>query len=176
MRREGEWMVALGVRAMTIEDLLVWADRRSLTAVPEADALAETDALLEAALLAVRFDATALSAWLLFDCRGAVHLEMGNTAVVAVHGVTGLQWRTEPRSTRTWWAVLGWRPTRATGSVSYSADLSPGGYFQVEGTAAEFYVGNIPGGDEPPPDFTSATGEEIRAGPEFFKVNEASTR
>lgn len=149
---------------MIIEDLLVWRDRRSLAAVPEADALSEVDALLEAALLDVRFDATTSSAWLLFDCRGAVHLEMGNTAIVVVHGVTGLQWRAEPRSQRTWWAVMGWHPTAAERAFSCTADLSPGGRIHVAGTAAEFYVGDIPGGDDPPPDFTSATDEEIRAG------------
>jgi hypothetical protein len=32
------------------------------------------------------------------------------------------------------------------------------------GSGAEFYVGDVPGGDEAPPDFTSATDDEIRVG------------
>lgn len=156
--------MALGVRAVIIEDLLVWPDRRSLAAMPEADALAEVDALLEAALLDVRFDATTSSAWLLFDCRGAVQLEMGNTAVVVVRGVTGLQWHADPRPGRVWRAVMGWQPVSGAGLFSCTVELSPGSRLEVSGVAAEFYVGDIPGGDDAPPNFMTASDKEIRAG------------
>lgn len=149
---------------MIIEDLLVWPERWSLAAVPEADALADSDALLEAALLDVRMDATTSSIWLLFDCRGAVQLEMGNTAVVAIRGVTDIQWRTEPGEQRRWRAVMGWRPVTSKAGFSCTAELTSGSSLQVVGSGAEFYVGDIPGGDEPPPDFTSASDAEIRAG------------
>lgn len=149
---------------MIIEDLLVWPNRRSLAAAPEADALVEPDALLEAALLDVKLDATTSSAWLLFDCRGAVQLEMGNTAVVVVHGVTDIQWRTQPSEQRRWRAVMGWRPMASGAGFSCAAELTSGSSLQVVGSTAEFYVGDIPGGDDPPPDFTAATDAEIRAG------------
>lgn len=149
---------------MIIEELLAWPERRSLAAMPEADALAEPDALLEAALLDVKMDASTSSVWLLFDCRGALQLEMGNTAVVVVHGVTDLQWRTESRAQRRWRAVMGWQPAATGEGFSCAADLTSGSRLQVAGSAAEFYVGDIPGGDAPPPDFTSASDAEIRAG------------
>lgn len=132
--------------------------------MPEADALAEVDALLEAALLEVRFDATTSSAWLLFDCRGAVQLEMGNTAVVVVRGVTALQWHAGSGLGRTWRAVMGWQPVSAPDTFSCTVELSPGSRLQVNGDAAEFYVGDIPGGDAAPPNFMTASDEEIRAG------------
>lgn len=131
---------------------------------PEADALVEPDALLEAALLDVKVDTTTSSVWLLFDCQGALQLEMGNTAVVVVRDVTDLQWRTEPRTQRMWRAVMGWQPAASDDGFSCIADLTSGSRLQVAGAAAEFYVGDIPGGDEPPPDFTSTSDAEIRGG------------
>lgn len=65
-------MVALGVSAVIIEDLLRWDGRWSLAAMPEADALTDYDALLEAALIDVKMDATTSSVWLLLDCRGEI--------------------------------------------------------------------------------------------------------
>ena len=47
-------MVALGFRAMRIVELLGSSNRRSFAAAPEADALTEDGALMEAALLDVR--------------------------------------------------------------------------------------------------------------------------
>lgn len=82
---------------MRIEDLLIWPGRKSLGGQPESDALREEDALLEAALVDVRIDAINSTAWLLFDLKGAINLEIGNTAVVAVHGVTDLQWESDPK-------------------------------------------------------------------------------
>lgn len=149
---------------MIIEDLLVWPGRRSLAAVPEMDALADVDALLEAALLDIRFDATTSSVWLLFDCRGALHLEMGNAALVVVRGVTALQWQADPRPGRLWRAVMGWRPVTGAGMFSVTVDLSPASRLQVNGAGAEFYVGDIPGGDDAPPNFMTANDQEIRAG------------
>ena len=149
---------------MIIEDLLSWSQRRTLAAAPESDALVEPDALLEAALVDVRLDATVSSVWLLFDCRGAVHLQAGNTAVVVVRGVTSLLWHVDSGPGRTWHAVMGWRPSLVAGVFSCDVELAPEARLQVSGTAAEFFVGDIPGGDDPPPNFVSATDEEIRAG------------
>jgi hypothetical protein len=149
---------------VNIENLLMSPSRRGMAAAPEADALVDPDALLEAALLDVRLDGTSAVAWLLFDCRGAVQIEMGNTAIVVVQGLTSLRWRSEPSQHRTWRAVVDWMPVVSHGRLSISADLSPSGHLETVGTAGEFYVGDIPGGDEPPPNFLSATEEEIRSG------------
>jgi len=145
-----------------IENLLVLPGRRSLAAVPEADPLRDVDALLEAALLDIRFDATTSSLWLLFDCRGAVHLEMGNTAVVVVQHATGVRWHAAPQPARTWRSVMSWRPSADAGAFSCTAELYPESVVQIEGAAAESYIGNIPGGNDAPPNFVTAPDEEIR--------------
>jgi hypothetical protein len=60
---------------MRIEDLLCDPRRREFAAVPEVDALAGPGALQEASLIAVGVDAVWSRAWLLLDCRGALHIE-----------------------------------------------------------------------------------------------------
>jgi hypothetical protein len=68
--------MALGV-LMRIDKLLEDPGRREHAAMPEADALTDTDALQEATLLEVRLDALRSTVWLLFDCRGAVQFGWG---------------------------------------------------------------------------------------------------
>jgi hypothetical protein len=156
--------MASGLRTVRIAELLQDPGRRELAASPEADALTEPDALQEAYLVGVHVHAVLGQAWLLFDCRGALQIEMGNTAIVAVHGLRSFTWTAEPRGlNRTQWTVVSWVPN-AVGSVwQVTAGMTPSAQLTVSGDAAEFYVGNIPGGDEPPPDFGEASDGEIRS-------------
>jgi len=147
-----------------LEELLLDSARREFAAAPEADALVEAGALQEAALLDIRLNMVTSSAWLLFDCRGALQIEMGNTAVVVVRDVQSVQWSGGSRGPRTWRAVLGWTPRIVDGSLSLTADVSPGGLLEVVGKAGEFYVGDVPGCDDAPPDFVSASDAEVRSG------------
>jgi len=149
---------------MKIEDLLIWPGRQSLGGQPESDALREQDALLEAALVNVRIDAITSTAWLLFDLKGAINLEIGNTAVVAVHGVSDLQWGADPEAGRTWCSVMSWVPELVQGMFIVRAQMLYGPLLQVRGKGAEFYVGDVPGGDDAPPDFSSASDKEVREG------------
>jgi hypothetical protein len=149
---------------MKISELLVDPERDRMSASPESDALTEDGALAEAALLNVRMDTTLSDLWLLFDCRGALQLEEGNAAVVVVNGVTAFNWAAERRDGRTWRAVMGWSPSAQAGHLTIVVETEPDGRLEVRGTGGEFFVGNIPGGDDPPPDFTSATDAVIRAG------------
>lgn len=149
---------------MNIEDLVTDVRRRDLAAAPESDALVDSGALQESALLDIRINMVDSSAWLLFDCRGALQIEMGNTAVVVVRSLQSLRWSGESRGPRTWRAVLGWTPKAAEGRLSLTADVSPGGLLEVVGLAGEFYVGDVPGCDEAPPNFESATDAEVRSG------------
>jgi len=149
---------------MRIEDLLIWPGRKSLGGQPESDALREEDALLEAALVDVRIDAINSTAWLLFDLKGAINLEIGNTAVVAVHGVTDLQWESDPKGGRSWCSVMSWMPEVVQGMFVIRAQMLFGPLLQVRGKEAEFYVGDVPGGDDAPPNFSSASDKEVREG------------
>lgn len=54
----------------------------------EMDALTELDALVEAALIEASLDATTGEARLVLDCRGALQIRNGNTAVVVVKNVS----------------------------------------------------------------------------------------
>lgn len=149
---------------MTIYDLLTGHDRVYGLSSVEADALTEPGALMEAALLDAKMDTTTAELWLLFDCRGALQIQEGNTAVVVVHNVTEFSWTTSDRGNRTWRAVMSWEPAHDSKGFKITADFELSGRLEVVGTGGEFYVGNIPGGDAPPPDFTHATDEQVREG------------
>lgn len=160
----GSQLLPAAQTTMILEDLWYWPDRRSLVAVPETDALTQAGALAEATLLDVKFNTTTSSAWLLFDCRGAYQLPMGNTGVVVVEGVTALKWDALPQPGRTWRAVMGWLPVAAEGRFVCTVDLEPHSGLRVVGASAEFFIGDIPGDNEAPPDFTTETDKTIRAG------------
>lgn len=150
---------------MRIEDLLCDPRRREFAAVPEVDALADPGALQEASLIAVRVDAVWSRAWLLLGCRGALHIEMANTAVVAVAGLQALSWAAEPRATaRTHWTVVDWSPSSSVDRWQVQVATEPVGRLVFAGAEAEFFVGDVAGGDAAAPDFVRATDEEIRAG------------
>ena len=128
------------------------------------DALTEVDTLVEAALLEIALDAVGGEAWFLFDCRGALQIEEANTAVVVVQDVTELRWTTTVRHGPFWHAVMSWEPFAGSDGLTISAGFAPDADLHVVGSGGAFYVGNIPGGDGPPPDLTSAGKEEIRLG------------
>jgi hypothetical protein len=149
---------------MQIEELLVDPRRREHAAMPEADALIEVDALQEAQLLDVRLDALRSTVWLLFDCRGAVQIEMGNTAVIVGHGLCRLSWVAQPRRPLTAWTVVSSEPIGRGGLWSLSLALVPSARLEVEAASAEFFVGNVPGCDKAPPNYMEADDATIRAG------------
>ena len=150
---------------MTIEELLRDAGRREFAAVPEADALTDEDALQEAYLVNMRVDVVSGQAWLLFDCRGALQIEMGNTAVLVVRGLRSVSWDGEKyRQHRTQRSIVAWSPSSSGDGWQVEAGTEPSGRLVLAGVEAEFFVGDVPGGDDPPPNFIDATDEELRAG------------
>lgn len=151
---------------MRIADLLVDSSRlkRKSVSSPETDALTEEDALAEAALIDFRMTAITSDLWLLFDCRGALQLADGNAAVVVVKNVTRLVWEAEERGGAIWRAVMRWSPNVESAGLTIIVEAEPGGRLEVTGKGGEYFVGNVPGGDDPPPDFTTSTPAEIRAG------------
>jgi hypothetical protein len=122
---------------MRIEELLVDPRRREHAAMPEADALTQSDALREAQLLDVRFDALRSSVWLLFDCRGALQIEMGNTAVIVAHGLRRFSWTGQPRGRLTAWTVVSSEPVARRGMWSFSLAFVPSARMELEADSAE---------------------------------------
>jgi hypothetical protein len=148
---------------MMISELLVDAARRRFAAQPESDALRDPDALQEAQLLDVHVDVLRSCAYLFFDCRGALQIEMGNTAVIAVAGLEQVSWSGLPRGPRTAWSVVGWEPRLGERWV-LSAAFAPRARLDLTAVTAEFYVGDVPGCDAAPPDYTEADEVTLRAG------------
>jgi len=138
--------------------------RLSYAASPEMDALTEPGALQEAQFIAGRLDAVRSQVWLLFDCRGALQIQMGNTAIIVAKVVRRFAWQAKPTGGPTAWTIVGSEPAAAEGVWSLSLTFVPEGRLEIEAEAAEFFVGNVPGGDDAPPDFGEADDEAIRAG------------
>src|SRR5947208_137171 len=149
---------------MRIEELLVDPRRREHAAMPEADALTESDALQEVQLLDVRLDALRSTVWLLFDCRGALQIQMGNAAVIVAHGLRRFSWIAQPRGRLTAWTIVSSEPVARSGKWSLSLAFVPNARLELEADSAEFFVGNVPGCDETPPNYMEADDPTIRAG------------
>jgi hypothetical protein len=150
---------------MRLRELIVDPARRQFAAAPEIDALTEKDALQEAHLQDVRAEIVSGTAWLLFDCRGALSIEAGNTAVIVATGVSELTWHADRRPTR-WsaWPIMTSVPAIVDGRWSISINTLFGGGLSLTADAAEFWVGSVPGCDEAPPDFVADDDATIRAG------------
>lgn len=149
---------------MNIQEMLDDSARRQFAAQPEADALVEADALQEAQLLDMHVDVLRSTAYLLFDCRGALQIEMGNTAIIVARSLERISWTGSPRGPLTAWSVVSWEPRPEPGTWALSAALSPLARLELSAATAEFYVGDVPGCDGAPPDFTEADDETVRNG------------
>jgi hypothetical protein len=135
-----------------IEDLL--SEEPALhrfAAQPEMDPLTETDALQEAQLLGIRFDAVRSTVGLLFELRLALQLRAANTGVLVAHGVRQLAWTASARMTvRTAWNVVASTPRCADRLFQLSLWTSPDGELGLTAESAVFYVGDVAGLDEIP--------------------------
>lgn len=149
---------------MQVKDLESQLDWASSVPKPETSVFVDDDALAECALLDVRLDMINSDVRLLFDCRGALQLQDGNVAVVAIRHVTSLRWDSVDRERRTWRAVVGSKSTRTPGSIGFTVWVEPTGRLDIIGKTGAFVVGNVSGGDEAPPDFVTATDAEVRTG------------
>lgn len=139
---------------ITIEDLLLPDPRwRDYASMPEMDPLTEDDALQEAQLLDVRFDALRSTAGLLFELRTALQLREANTGVLILRGVQTLAWKASPRETeRTAWTVGGSVVTTADRLFGLELGLwpAPGAQMTLSAQGAAFLAGDVPGLDRIP--------------------------
>lgn len=140
---------------------------RARAAVPglAMDPLRESGALQEAQVVDLRFDAVGNIVVVLFELRQALQLDEGNTAVLVADGVCGLSWSGPPRETvLTAWPILGSVPSIENGLFTLTAFLWPNGHLAVTAEQAAFFVGDVPGLPEAPPDYTDATRDDIDSG------------
>jgi hypothetical protein len=89
---------------------------------------------------------------------------MGNTAVIVAYGLHRLSWVGQPRGRLTAWTVVRSEAVAKGGTWSLSLGFVPSAQLELEAGSCEFFVGNVPGCDEAPPNYTEADDATIRAG------------
>ncbi|WP_152990327.1 hypothetical protein [Sphaerimonospora mesophila] len=149
---------------MLMEDLVRGDGWQVRAPAPVVDALSVRGALAGAQLIEVRMDMIRSFLWLLFDLRGAIDVPEGNTALIQVERVAKIAWSGVPAWHRWAWMVGRWEPCISSEGWTLTSGFEIGGELAIKGRAARYLVGNIEGGDLPPPDFTESTDEEILAG------------
>lgn len=116
----------------------------------------ENDALLEAQLLAITVDAARGVTGLLFEMRVALQIDDGNTGVLVVSGTRRVNWSAPTTfGQRTAWPVVGSEVAATESSFELSLGLCTAATLEIEGDAAAFCTGTVPGLGEAPPDYTS---------------------
>lgn len=149
---------------MTPRDLIAGAPVTAMVGSPEMDPLTEEDALREAQLDEVLFDAVNMRAGLLFDLRVALQLRMAYTGLIVLTGVEAFSWRAERRLTkRGAWNVDASRPDNKDGLVNLRLIFFPSAELAVTARGAAFFAGDVPGLPDAPPDF-GGSDEEVAAG------------
>ena len=131
---------------------------------PEMDPLTEKDALQEARLNEMTFDAVNRRVGLLFDLRGALQLRMSGTGLLVLTGVESFTWISERRSSiRTAWNVVGSLPVNEGGAINLKLFFFPDAELTAVARSAAFYAGDVLGLPDTPPDFASSD-EEVALG------------
>ena len=142
---------------MRLWDLLTGDLMGALVGSPEVDPLTEKDALQEARLNEVIFDAVNRRAGLLFDLRGSLQLRTAHTGLLVLGGVEDLSWSSQRRrTTRTAWNVVGSLPVNEDGVINLKLFFFPDAELIVVARSAAFYAGEVPGLPDTPPDFADS--------------------
>lgn len=153
------YMNCTGPTMMRIDDLLFPDYQiRRLNSKPEMDPLTEADALQEAQLLGVKFDALSGVAGLLFELRVALQLRETNTGVLIARGVRELRWSGSSRDTPlTAWTVGGSEPQSMAGLFGLQLGMwpAPGAQLSLKAQSAAFFAGDVPGLTEAPPNYSN---------------------
>ncbi|MFD0026608.1 hypothetical protein [Streptomyces sp. NPDC058382] len=147
----------------TIEDI-VTARPFPAPGPAEVDPLTEVDALQEAQLLDCRVCALTSTAALLFELRTSLQFDQGNAALLVVRGLRSFDWNAPeapgPLSALT---VVSSVPHRSGDSLAVRLGLFPEGRLDVAGRAAEFYVLDVAGIGDVPPDYVETDLRSVRA-------------
>jgi hypothetical protein len=140
---------------ITLEELLSSdLQLRRFASQPEMDPLTEDDALQEAQLLDLRLDALRSTVGLLFELRVALQLREANTGVLVAHGVRNISWSASPRPTaRTAWNVISSTPQHSDNLFGLNLQCWPEGRLELTAESAAFFVGDVAGIGEAPPDY-----------------------
>lgn len=142
---------------MRLRDLLEGDVKHVVVGSPEMDPLTEKDALQEARLNEILFDAVNRRVGLLFDLRGALQLRMAYTGLLVLEGVESLTWKGVRRSSaRTAWNVVGSLPMNEDRLINLKLSFFPDAELTVVAQSAAFYAGDVPSLPDTPPDFSDS--------------------
>ena len=138
---------------MTLEELLT-GQHPAFSEALEVNPLTEEDALQEVQLLDVRFDAVHSSVGLLLELRNALQIRTANTGLLVAREVTRLIWSAVPRITlRTAWSIIGSSPRYESRLFDLRLTMFPSARLDLTAGSASFYVGDVQGIGEAPPDY-----------------------
>lgn len=133
-------------------------DIRDLAPTPAINPLAEVDALREAQVTDIYFDAKAGVVAVILELRQALQLDEGSTAVLLARGVRSLGWSGPARGTQlTAWSIGSSVPRVSDGLFSLSLGMwpQPGAQLSLAAERAAFVVCDVHGLPDLPPDYTS---------------------
>lgn len=149
---------------MNIEDLMDDNGPGQDLSPPETDPLIEEDALYEAQLLDVRYNALRMTAALLIELRTTLEFPEGDTGVLIARRARQLSWTSETRATeRTAWTVVGSSIGRTDGEFHLRLYTMPNALLELHARSATFMVGAVPGLPKVIPDYQDSD-ETVRAG------------
>jgi hypothetical protein len=139
---------------MTLDELLSVQASHGRGVSSDVNPLTEENALQEAQMLDIRFDAVRSSVGVLYDLRTALQLQTANTGVFVATKVRDVTWSSEQRSpAHTAWNVISSVPNRVDGRITLSLMMYPQASLRVIAQSAVFYVVEVPGIGDAPPDY-----------------------
>ena len=150
---------------MIIEDLLVERQLNGHEARLEMDPLTEEDALQEAQLLDVRFDALRSTAGILFELRTALQLRDSNTGVLVTWGTRELEWSSGDQSPlpRFAWVITASTVERTHRLLKLRLiGPRPQNELRILAESAAFFAGDVQGLGRIP-DYVSADESTLRS-------------
>lgn len=141
---------------MSINDLIQSGSYSAALDSVEMDPLREVDALQEAQLLDSRMCHLTSTAAFLFELRTSLQFDAGNSALLVVRGLRSFVWNSSPsRVPLMALTVVSSFPDRVDESFRAKLAFFPEGSLVVEGDLAEFYVLEVEGIGDVPPDYSN---------------------
>ncbi|WP_171172487.1 hypothetical protein [Streptomyces sp. I05A-00742] len=148
---------------ISINDLVHVRPRPGSFGSAEVDPLREADALQEAQLLDSRVCHLTSTAALLFEMRTSLQFEVGNSALLVVRGLRSFDWTSPKQQVPLAALTVVSSVTEQSGEpLRARFEFFPEARLVVAGDLAEFYVLEVQGIGEVPPDYSSVDLEKVQ--------------
>ncbi|MEV6439829.1 hypothetical protein [Streptomyces anulatus] len=129
------------------------------------DPFTQDDALFDTQLLDCRVCPTSNRAALLLDMRTAEWFPMGNAAILVVHGLQSFHWAGSSTGQPLMaFSVQDSKPSVAAGRFRLDLEFFPDGNLSVVGGRADFYLLEVHGIPQAPPNYTERNLDQVRYG------------